>query len=216
MTRSFSTEQGSLAPKSNLLVPSKIPVTPSFEDLASIASGKVSITGADNSSGSSESVEENLTAATGMKRTSHLPALRSHENPSPELWKRKQLDVKSKRKVFQSMRHSSGDVRLHNKEIDVNDDEERIPFRTADVKERRKFPMTVHQSSGPNLTFGSHPTVHSERGERQKRTGSGGAVIPGSASEGDLVSIAGGSEVRPRHINKATGMRNCITNLSVM
>lgn len=208
MTRSFSTEQGSLAPDkcSNLLLPCNIPETPSFEDLASIASGKVSTTGTDNSSGSSESVEENLTA-TDMRRTSQLPALRSHENPSPELWKRKQLDVKSKRKVFQSLRHSSGDVRLHNEEIGVNDNEERIPFRTADEKERRKFLMKVHQSSGPNLTFGSHPTVHTERGESQKRTSSG-AVIPQSASDGDLVSNAGGSDLRPRHVNKATGITN--------
>ena len=207
VTRSFSTEQ-SLDPTkySNLLMPSNIPVTPSFEDLASIASGRVSSTiGTENSSGSSESVEETFTA-TEMERTSQLPALRSHENPSPELWKRKQLDVKSKRKMFQSLRHSSGDVRLHNEEID----DDRIRFnvaRTADVKEKGKFLMKVRQT-GPDLTFGSHPAVDNERGEGWKRSSSSSAVIPESASEGDQVSNGAGSDLRPRHINKATGMTN--------
>lgn len=189
--------RGSLGPNdsSNLLVAPNIPVTPSFEDLASIASGTISFP-ADNSSGSGDSVEENYTAS-DIGETLQLA---SKENPSPELSKRKQVDAKSKRHMYRSSRHSSSELMLHNHLGDVDADQNGTRFptpRTADVKEKRNDLLRIHQvgESDPTLLSGT------ERGQGHRTS----TVFPESASEGDLAS-KGGRELRPRHVYKATGI----------
>lgn len=183
---------------SNLLVTPNIPVTPSFEDLASIASGTASVTSflVDNSSssGSSESIDKNF-ATPDLVDTCQLKGY-----PSPELWKQRKMDAKSKRSSYQSSRHSSSDLMLHNDLGNVDADQNGTSFatpRTADVKEKRKFLLRIHQvgESDPTLAF------HANTEQGRKRS----AVFPESASEGDLIS-KGGRELRPRHVNKATGI----------
>lgn len=182
-----------------LLPPSQIPFTPSFEDLASIASG-VSSPLLHDSSGSNESLEED---AISVK--SHDAKSRSSlKNPSPVLWKRRNVGVQEKRDRFQSMRHSNSDVLAltHLKEKEEEQERKRDPMSSEEsnsLAQKRKILLRIHEATESDPTFSSHITCVPPTTEEEK-------VPSGTLSSLEHHLECDRRSVRPRHIYKATGM----------
>lgn len=181
------------------LVTPKIPLTPSFEDLASVANSAASIT--NDSSGSNDSFEEGSTNLTPDQLS-----LSSHESPSPEMWKRKQLSAQGRRDMFHISR-SSADVTFHKKEsssayLDINQGRSSsAQDRTGDLRHKRQVLMKIHKASESDPTFASH-LLTKEKGRLRTRGISSTALSESRTERGS----EGGRELRPRHINKATGL----------
>ena len=214
--------------------PCNIPPTPSFEDLASIASGVSIPRTADNSSGSNESLDEGATQTTTVTPTNQKSRF-SHENPSPELWRRKQqpqqLDVQSKREQFKSSRHSSADLMLHRQERGGGggggEGENASALDTSNkdgdiIRHRRLNLLKIHQGTESDPMFSSHHPLApvGDKGEGRVRSASSSLLLdtPSVSEAGGRGIVTGEreSELRPRHINKATGSIHCILSLGVL
>ena len=194
--------RGSLAtPAGNLLrPPQKIPFTPSFEDLASVAAG-LSSPLPPNESSSNESLEEAGSPVGGARERE--AGLRG-EHTSPVPWRRKlQLqtaETREKRGKFKKLRHSSADILLHGRDEGVEGGSSRsgsMPSERDGLQERRKILLKIHQASESDPTFSS--SLPRRQGEDcLPRTASSMVTVHKSAAETE-------GELRPRHIYKATG-----------
>ena len=216
MTESFSA--GDVATKSfdhplsqQLLTPTTIPLTPSFEDLASIASGVSTPQLPHESSGSNESLEEDETAVTNpsSKTRSSFP------NTSPVLWKRRNVGVREKRERFQTSRCSSADMIAPRGPREVEEDHRKGSgdFKSrgdgGSLSEKRKILLRIHQATESDPTLSSY-VLHVPPSEEKERL-QGGSVsrLVETSQQLEQERVArggGGGSMRHRHVNKATGV----------
>ena len=205
-----------MIPGGNLLEPpkQKIPLTPSIEDLASVDRGLSSPR--QESSGSNESLDEVESSSTvGVAPEAELTR---RDNPSPVPWRRRTLqqaaEAKEKRDKFQSLRHSSADILLHSREQTAEGGDSRsgsLPSeRNTGLKEKRSILLKIHQSSESDPTFSGIPSGGENIRCRTVSNLSTAPVRPSSSlsssqQQGWNVGESEG-ELRPRHVNKATGI----------
>jgi hypothetical protein len=180
----------------NLLEPphqQKIPLTPSFEDLAAVDRGLSSA--CHESSGSNESLDEagSSLSVGGAQETE----LTRRDNPSPVPWRRKMpRQAAEKREKFQSLRHSSADILLHTREQAVEGGD-------GGVQEKRNIMLKIHQSSESDPAFSGLPGKGDSEPSRSRTVSSLGTVPVRNSSQQTQGRSEG--ELRPRHVNKATG-----------
>jgi hypothetical protein len=191
----------------NLLEPphqQKIPLTPSFEDLAAVDRGLSSA--CHESSGSNESLDEagSSLSVGGAQETE----LTRRDNPSPVPWRRKMpRQAAEKREKFQSLRHSSADILLHTREQAVEGGDGRsgsLPNGgDGGVQEKRNIMLKIHQSSESDPAFSGLPGKGDSEPSRSRTVSSLGTVPVRNSSQQTQGRSEG--ELRPRHVNKATG-----------
>lgn len=198
--RAITTATGALSPNNLLSPPKGIPLTPSFEDLASIASGLVTprLHRHDDSGSSNESFDEDEEKQLSPSEDQRL----SHTKPSPDVSRKSHLDVQSRRERFQTSRHSSADITLLAREKRAEDlrsvSEMTEKKENSDLRQKRNILLKIHQDTESDPTFSTH--LPSSTTRCHKRTVSGSALLQDNRIPHKE------SELRPRHINKATGI----------
>ena len=183
----------------------RLPLTPSYEDITSLADMSTSSPSLqDNgSSGSNESFEEGSGEVESEGRTSRGSLASSGVQG-------REMDVQRRRAMFHSSRHSSADMVTLSDEsgsasLDlIRDRSNSAMERTHDIAQKRKFLLDIHKSSesDPSFTMQPHRNLIDKKGRRRITAGS----LPESYSESELVLSARERELRRRHVNKATGI----------
>lgn len=163
------------------------------------------------SSGSNESLEEAELSAVGGVQYQEAELTR-RDNPSPVPWRRRTLlqsaaAAKEKRSKFQSGRHSSADILLHTRENLPQSQSGSLSGEGDGVlQEKRKILLKIHQASesDPTISAGLPGSLGKSS---NSRTFSSLSTVPSwsSSQPGQGVGENEG-ELRPRHVNKATGI----------
>ena len=206
--------RGLLFPPSDALhlkVPQYIPLTPSFEDIASVARDHpLPPPGNNDSTSSSESLEEAESTIVGGARQDE-EAWSNWESPSPIPWRGRlhgQLTVarvQERRERFQGKRHSSADLLLRKRETEETEESRggggSLGEETPSLKEKRKILMKIHQATESDPAFS--PRLGSGRGEF-RTVSSMGTIRQAQVKGGGGRKNVG--ELRTRHIYKATGV----------
>ena len=183
----------------------RLPPTPSYEDITSLVGMSASNPSLqDNgSSGSSESFEEGSGEVESEGRTSRGSLASSGVQG-------REMDVRRRRAMFHSSRHSSADMvtlRDESASLDlIRDRSNSAMERTHDIAQKRKFLLDIHKASESDPSFTMPPlrNLIDKKGQRRSRNTTAGS-LPESYSESELVLSARERELRRRHINKATG-----------
>jgi junctophilin len=193
---------GSNSSAGQFLQPPSIATSPSFEDLAAIASS-MPHTNDDNES--NDSFEESRAVASLAPKTH--PPNSNHKNPSPEVSRRPtQLTAQIKRDRFHATRHSSADLTLHTKEradSGMQQDRSISALEGRRGVDKRQYLMKIHQASDSDPSFSS-TTYDEGEGKIRSRTVSSAALLD-SRTERSVAVGKVESELKRRHINKATG-----------
>ena len=202
--------RGLLFPPSDALhlqVPQYIPLTPSFEDIASVARDHpLPPPGNNDSTSSRESLEEAESTIVGGARQDE-EAWSNWESPSPVPWRGRlqgQLmvaGVQERRERFQGKRHSSADLLLRKRETEEEEESRGGGEETPSLKEKRKILMKIHQATESDPAFPPH--LGSGRGEF-RTVSSMGTIRQAQVKGGGARENVG--ELRTRHIYKATGV----------
>ena len=196
-------DQEKSGPDSLLSPPQGIPLTPSFEDLASLASGERTPRGYDEEDSSSNDSGDEFSepSANGEYRSV------GRERHSPKLFRRSHVDAQDKRHRFRSSRHSSADMTLFEREKsekkDARSASEMAGGESRELRVKRNALLRIHQATESDPTFldklpAPSSSSSAREGRGHKRVASGSALFREAVCGRE-------SELRPRHVNKATG-----------
>ena len=154
---------------------------------------------------SNDSFEESRAVASLAPKTH--PPNSNHKNPSPEVSRRPtQLTAQIKRDRFHATRHSSADLTLHTKEradSGMQQDRSISALEGRRGVDKRQYLMKIHQASDSDPSFSS-TTYDEGEGKIRIRTVSSAALLD-SRTERSVAVGKMESELKRRHINKATG-----------